>query len=262
MDRCNVFSAREMVARAGSPDVVVSGCQAATPPKKPAPLSNQPASDNQASVPQVPPANAHGHASRGSTLTSYAPAPTLFTSTSAGVHSGLVPTQVRTSAETANRRAPVQAGSVAQSLGAHGGGVGQSSAAPARQTYTGAVTVPGGGNNYYRPPQVRGITQPAGKATKSTGTDPSQQGISESPTPASVMADGGSNTLGAANISTIPQRRILAVTLSLLRSRVAIEAAKNIQWQRVMDFLHRVVPVDGGVPEHDKWLPSIVVTYK
>lgn len=80
------------------------------------------------------------------------------------------------------------------------------------------------------------------------------------PSPASVI--GSERYSGTLVLSHVPQRRILAVTLSLLRSSVAARMVQDSQYKIIMDFLDRVVPVGSGVPEYDNWMPSIVIAYR
>ncbi|KAK7184755.1 hypothetical protein PSPO01_09066 [Paraphaeosphaeria sporulosa] len=92
---------------------------------------------------------------------------------------------------------------------------------------------------------------PAFNAPKPTSSDPSPAGFV-----------GAEREKGTLTLTQVPQRRILAVTLGLLRSGVAAQLVQDSQWQAIKDFLNKCVPVGGGVPEYDEWLPSITVAYR
>ncbi|KAF2440963.1 hypothetical protein P171DRAFT_498861 [Karstenula rhodostoma CBS 690.94] len=83
---------------------------------------------------------------------------------------------------------------------------------------------------------------------------------SSGPSAAGVI--GSERKSGALVLSHVPQRRILTVTLSLLRSGIAARMAQDINYKMLKIFFDRVVPIGGGVPEYDEWMPSIAVAYR
>jgi hypothetical protein len=72
---------------------------------------------------------------------------------------------------------------------------------------------------------------------------------------------GPERNSGTGALSKITQRRVLAVTLGVLRSVVADQIRKDDQYRSFHNFLDRTVPRGNGVPEHDEWIPSIEVAY-
>ncbi|KAJ4344770.1 uncharacterized protein N0V89_012514 [Didymosphaeria variabile] len=75
------------------------------------------------------------------------------------------------------------------------------------------------------------------------------------------VAIGSERESGALILSDVPQRRLIALTLSLVRSAIAKQIRTDNKYEAFKEFLDRVCPIGGGVPELDEWIPSIAFAY-
>ncbi|KAL1595863.1 hypothetical protein SLS60_009553 [Paraconiothyrium brasiliense] len=87
-----------------------------------------------------------------------------------------------------------------------------------------------------------------------------QKRLSSGP-PGPSAAIGSERQSGTLVLSNVPQRRLLATTLSLVRSGTANRLRTDRNYESFKEFLDRVCPIGGGVPEPDEWIPSVVVAY-